>query len=723
MRRFVIGFAVTCVVAGQGLAATSVASAATIPTLSIGSTSIQEGDAGSLLLKVPMTLSAPTTTAVTVSYRVVGGTAQAGTDFAATSGKVSFAAGVVEKPVSVTINSDTAVEPKESVRVEVTSLTTNAKMGVVGTVDIVDDDANGLPAKPEVSVGGVSMVEGDTTNRPALVPVTLSSPATTAVSVSFNMDCAALSSSDYAPLRATVKFPIGTRVKMLSVTTIPDKVREATESADTAGAVTKGTASAGVDGSLSIVDDDGPATGPPPPPPTGVRRVSEPASGAEPTFPPEQMDRTCGAGLPMSRDASVTEDGRYVVFRSTATNLVPADTNNADDIFVKDTTTGAIERVSVAADGSQTTGMVGFTPISVDPSITPDGRYVVFRSTANNLTPDATRMQMNAYIVDRVAHTFEPVQAGALTGWAYLSDDGRYVAFTSSNTLVPGDIDPYEDTDSNPLTPPACVCQDVFVKDRVTNIVTQLTNSPVPGAPGYGNVIGMSGDGSTIVYESSSKYGAIIPGDTNPTGNGLGLYAVNRVTGVIDKVDVNTAGDSAQGAFGHLPGPVSITTDGRLVQFAAAVCNLGVSCAPNSSPLHQLYVRDRVAHTTTLESRDAAGNPATQGVMFGSLSRNGRYLVYKTPGPSFMTSFGFPACFESVVLRDRVLGTTQRVGVPLDGGCGIGSWNPEADYYPNVSPGGQVTSDGRFVVFGSDASNLTPTDLDGGGDIFLDVRS
>ena len=92
-----------------------------------------------------------------------------------------------------------------------------------------------------------------------------------------------------------------------------------------------------------------------------------------------------------ARYASISEGGRYVAFASTAP-LVPQDTNNASDIFVRDRLTDTTRRVTVTSSGSEAqSGNAPFTPGSHFPSISPDGRYVAYQSDAPNLTPDETK--------------------------------------------------------------------------------------------------------------------------------------------------------------------------------------------------------------------------------------------------------------------------------------------------------------------------------------------
>ncbi|GCL34971.1 hypothetical protein SR1949_00630 [Sphaerospermopsis reniformis] len=100
-----------------------------------------------------------------------------------------------------------------------------------------------------------------------------------------------------------------------------------------------------------------------------------------------------------SGDASISANGRYVVFESTATNLVSNDYNYTRDVFVKDLTTGITTRVSTAADGTEGDGYSEKTAISAD------GRYVVFSSLASNLVSGDTNNDYDVFVKDLLTKT------------------------------------------------------------------------------------------------------------------------------------------------------------------------------------------------------------------------------------------------------------------------------------------------------------------------------
>src|SRR5262249_45096781 len=142
-----------------------------------------------------------------------------------------------------------------------------------------------------------------------------------------------------------------------------------------------------------------------------------------------------------SDSPAISADGRSVAFRSDATNLVPGDTNNRSDVFVRDLVDGRTERVSVGSDGAQVA-----TGSTTSPSISSDGRYVAFDSTAVELVPGDTNGVSDVFVHDRLTSLTERVSlasdgtqgtsvalqsgvSGAFT--PTISNDGRTVAFTS----------------------------------------------------------------------------------------------------------------------------------------------------------------------------------------------------------------------------------------------------------------------------------------------------
>lgn len=171
------------------------------------------------------------------------------------------------------------------------------------------------------------------------------------------------------------------------------------------------------------------------------------------------VSRPPGGGLANGRSgpARITPDGRYIVFRSEASNLVPGDTNGKADIFVFDRTTGSIELVSRSHTGALANAD------SRDPSICGNGRYVSFVSDATNLVPQPNNGHRQVYIRDRVANnTFLiTINANGELGngrghRAEIARDCLSVAFASeASNLVPGDTNNARDLFVGRIIPPA----------------------------------------------------------------------------------------------------------------------------------------------------------------------------------------------------------------------------------------------------------------------------
>ena len=197
------------------------------------------------------------------------------------------------------------------------------------------------------------------------------------------------------------------------------------------------------------------------------------------------------------RDPSISADGRYVAFYGSATNLVPGDTNGAEDVFVHDRETGATERVSVASDGAEGNAS------SLIPSISADGRYVSFHSSASNLVPGDTNGTADTFVHDRETRATERVSVtseggqgtGDSFGWASISADGRYVAFHSpASNLVPGDTNGEFGVD-------------MFVRDR----------GP---AVGVGALSAAPGEGGVEVSGWATVSGRRLTGASDPSDDG-----------------------------------------------------------------------------------------------------------------------------------------------------------------------------------------------------------
>jgi Tol biopolymer transport system component len=136
----------------------------------------------------------------------------------------------------------------------------------------------------------------------------------------------------------------------------------------------------------------------------------------------------------------VSGNGDFVAFRSQASDLVADDTNGHWDIFVRDLAAGVTERVSVASDGSEADHS------SFEPSLSDDGRFVAFRSMAGNLVAGDGNGRADVFVHDRDTGTTALVSTGASgpadghSARPAISGNGEWIVFESDATnLMAGD--------------------------------------------------------------------------------------------------------------------------------------------------------------------------------------------------------------------------------------------------------------------------------------------
>jgi Tol biopolymer transport system component len=339
------------------------------------------------------------------------------------------------------------------------------------------------------------------------------------------------------------------------------------------------------------------------------------------------------SGEPANGDSfgpSISADGRYVAFATSAENLSPDDVSSRD-VFVRDLAAGT---TTLASRASGPSGAAADEE-SFAAAISGDGQSVTFVSRAKNLSAEDGEDTTDVYVRDLDTGTVELISrssgaAGAAATddsfEASISADGRYVAFASRASLVGDDVD----EESFP--------QDVFVRDRAAATTTLVSRkSGATGAPSEveSDQPAISADGLHVAFRSSAKL-------TGQRGFGLNVFVRDLATEAIGLVSVGDEGKAG----------------------------------------------------------DARRNP--------SISADGRYVAFQTRGDKVS-----PADAEGrvdVFVRDMTKGLTVTVsrasgtlGVPADG----------------PSSGASISADGSRVAFESRATNLSGADSDRFSDVFL----
>ncbi|WP_175517776.1 cadherin domain-containing protein [Planctomicrobium piriforme] len=249
------------------------------------------------------------------------------------------------------------------------------------------------------------------------------------------------------------------------------------------------------------------------------------------------VDSAGGEANAYSTQPVMSDDGRYVAYLSLASNLVANDFNGKGDVFVHDLVTGETRLVSLSS-----TGTAGNAESSA-PSLSADGRFISFRSDANNLVPDDTNLAPDVFVRDlqtgvttRVSVNSAGVESNDLSLGGVISGDGRTVAFYSySNNLVS------DDTNGAP---------DIFVHDLQSGETTRVSVSS-SGAQGFGPsyVPDLSADGRYVSFQSASSN--LVNGDVNSASD---VFLYDRQTGVTRRVSIQNDGhgnrrDSYQSAI------------------------------------------------------------------------------------------------------------------------------------------------------------------------------
>ncbi len=298
-------------------------------------------------------------------------------------------------------------------------------------------------------------------------------------------------------------------------------------------------------------------------------------------------DGTAATGGSGSDYPSVSANGRYVAFQSTATNLggPTGSGGGPNKVYVHDNVTGQTTMVSVTSTGAAINGN------ALMPDITPDGTYVAFSSDASNLLSTTETTAVNQVYVHNMktgATTIASVSSTGAVGDAAsagtygpsISNNGTLVAFESDATNLVAD-------DTNAVT-------DAFVHDMVTGVTTRVsvnadgsqaipsplpdgvTDTTTPVVAGAGPQI--SGDGTTVAFESDAP---LTTDDVNGVSDvytyAMGTGTITRVSAALaggteatgtrvdgntgDTVPENNGSDPAIGLTGQF---VTFTTDGNL---------------------------------------------------------------------------------------------------------------------------------------------------------------
>jgi WD40 repeat protein len=359
--------------------------------------------------------------------------------------------------------------------------------------------------------------------------------------------------------------------------------------------------------------------------------------------------------------SSISADGRYIVFVSQASNLVCNDTNSYADIFVYDRQTQQINRVSIGPEGKEANGP------SSSPSISADGRYIAFESSAPNLfgifIHDLRTGQTRR--VD-IASNGEPANRRSYA--PSISADGRYVVFKSDATNL-------SNQDTNDAS-------DIFVHNIETGQTILVSVKPDgTQASGCYSPPSISADGRYVVFECD--------GD---------IMVYDLIKSHTTLIPIAPRGIATMGSL--FP---RISGDGRYIVGVTKIAGNGTL---GELELEEIFIYDRVAGYSAFVSAALDGTPGNGDSRSPFISLDGRYVVFTSESTNLVSNDTNTAW--DIFILDRQTGQMNRVSVGLDGN--------QANAHSKTP---SVSADGRYVAFSSTATNLVRDDTNQYEDVFV----
>ncbi|HEY1487643.1 MAG TPA: hypothetical protein VGF84_16165 [Micromonosporaceae bacterium] len=415
--------------------------------------------------------------------------------------------------------------------------------------------------------------------------------------------------------------------------------------------------------------------------------VAMPSTALATSAPTTKLVSQSSAGVLGNRSSaepSLSADGRYVAFISNATNLVPGDTNNRIDVFVRDLSTGSVVRASVSADGVQANGN------SNQPRISGNGRYVTFSSFATNLVAGDHNKQPDVFVRDMVTGVMKMASVGP--GYARpngdsaapsISADGRYIAFISSaSNLVAGDTNG---------------TADIFLRDMTTAVTSRISvTTGALQANGNSDGPSISADGRFIAFDSGATN--LVPGDTNGVTD---VFLRDRTAGTTKRISVGPYGVQADGEVTQ----PAISADGKYVAFVSEASNLVGTDTDLNGDVVRRTLASGVNVQVAFRTDDLPGSFATGP----SISGNGNLVAFTTSSDLLPADTNQN---QDVYLRNVSAGTYELISVDQSGGgAGLDSANPA------------ISTQGNRVGFTSSAATLVTGDTNNTEDVFVRFRS
>lgn len=372
-----------------------------------------------------------------------------------------------------------------------------------------------------------------------------------------------------------------------------------------------------------------------------------------------------------SYTSAISDDNRYALFYSYATDLVSGDTNGEGDIFLRDRTLGTTEKISQASDGSEI-DLGAFYPQMSD-----NARYVVYDSIGTNIVAGDSNGTWDVFMYDRDTGTNTLLSRmsgaagaqGPKSNHPSISDDGTYVVFDSDAPLEPADINGVGD---------------IYMRNTDTNTTTLLSitssgtfgdsDAAEPEIDGYGDYVVFESDATTFVS-----------GDTNGTRD---IFSKKTATGGgIGRISKTDTGAQTNGySYG-----ASISDGGRYIAYLSYATNI---TSDDTNGKVDVFLYDRTEGTTTLISRAGGTGVVGNGAAwYAQVSENGSRVVFSSDASNLVEDDTNGVA--DVFIYDIEMQTIHRVSTDEDG-----NQTTDSSYFVTISP------DGTLVSFSSYSNDL-----------------
>lgn len=328
-------------------------------------------------------------------------------------------------------------------------------------------------------------------------------------------------------------------------------------------------------------------------------------------------------------------------------------------------------------------------------SVSADGRFVAFASYATNLVPDDTGAKIDIFVRDNYLETTKRisvspagVQGNGHSGSPAISPDGRYIAFYSeASNLVAGDTNG---------------TRDVFVYDRYAEAAQRVSvGAGGVQADGLSTYPSISYNGQKVVFTSDAT-NLLGPGG-DPNGQ-RDVFVRDTATGVVQKVSKSTGGASGDGWSQQ----GVISSNGQYVAFESLATNL---VAGDANGVHDVFLRDIGAGITSRLSVSTANAEGDGESRTPVITADGSHVVFNSAATNLVA--GDTNGRTDVFLRTVNPGDTERVNLSWAGQQANG------EAISAINQTNAVTSNGRFVVFASQATNMVVGDTNGKQDVFV----